>query len=138
MRGKVRVGGVVTGQNKRGFDVNGRGGRVGVWRMRGVGGDRALSGQVQETGFRIRVDVQRAGGRKDRRGVVNRPAGGQGGRRRRGRDGVGRGSDGTRAGLQSRVGRGVRKRIGERKRVRRGRPFLLGGGAGITGIRPIG
>lgn len=135
MRAKVRMAGVVTGQNERGFDVHGRRGRV---REGGFGGQRALFGQVQETGFGVGVDVQRGGRQEEWRRAVHGPAG-----EHRGRNGLGTGSDGTPTGLCSRVrererGEGGRRGRGGGERVWRGRPLLLRGGADETGVRPIG
>lgn len=115
MRAKVRIAGVVAGQNERGFDVHGRGGRV---RGAGVRGQRALFGQVQDTGFRVGVDVQRGGGQEEWRAGEHRE-----------RNTLGTGTREIERGERGRGGGG-----GRRERVWRRRPLLLRGPAHDTGL----
>lgn len=125
-----RVAGVVTGQDERGFDVDGR------VREGRVGGQRALLGQVQDAGFGVGVDVERGGGQEERRRrTVHGPAA-----QRRGGNAFGNGSGGTRSRVRDgeRGGGGQGGRGGDRERVRRGRPLLLWGGTHVTGVRAIG
>lgn len=134
-------------KNERGFDIKGGA----VWfrrgRMRSVG-QGGLFGQVQGAGFGVGVDVKLLRGRTKgggERGRAVAGAAGRGGRTRR--HGLGGGSDGTHTRWCSGVEMVVRERVrgrgrggrrGGRRGVRGGQPLLLGGGVGITGVRPIG
>lgn len=136
----------MTGENQRGFDIEGGAVGVGGERMRSVG-QGGLLGEVQGVGFGVGVDVKLLGGRAEgvrQRGRAVAGAAGRGGRA--GGDGLGAGSDGTRdrgrSGVEvvvgERVGGAEKGRGGGGGGVRGGRPLLLGGGIDVTGVRPIG
>lgn len=142
----------MTGEEERGFDIEGGAVGVGLGRMRGVG-QRGLFVQVQRAGFGfgvgVGVDVERLRGgakgvKEGGRTVAGAASGGVWPRRHR----LGAGGHGTRSRRRrSGVDLRVRKRVGRAGggtgggrgiRVRRGGPLLLRGGTYVTGVRPAG
>lgn len=137
----------MTGQDQRGFDIEGGAVGVGGGRMQSVG-QGGLLGKVQGVGFGVGVDVKLLRGRTE--GVRQRGravAGEAWWRGGAGGHGLGARGDGTRdrggsgAEVVERVG-GAEGGGGEGGegggRVRGRRPLLLGGGIDVTGVRPIG
>lgn len=135
----------MTGQNQRGFDIEGGAVGVGGGRMRSVG-QGGLLGEVQGVGFGVGVDIKLLWGRTEGVRQWGRAVAGAAGRGGGARgDGFRAGGDGTR----DRGGSGVEVVVGERVGgaegeggggggVRGRRPLLLGGGIDVTGVGPIG
>lgn len=134
----------MTGQNQRGFDIEGGAVGVGGGRMRSVG-QGGLLGEVQGVGFGVGVDVKLLRGRTEgvrQRGRAVAGAAGWGGGTRgdrlwaRGNRTRDRGSSGVEVVVGERVGGA--EGGGEGGGVRGRRPLLLGGGIDVTGVGPIG
>lgn len=136
----------MTSENERGLDVKVRAICFGRGRMQSVGRGGRF-GQVQGVGFGVGVEVKllrgRAQGVKERGRAAPRAAWWRG--RARGH-GFGAGGDGTHSRRCSGAEVVVRERVGRARGgggrrgrgVRGRRPLLLGGGVGVTGVRPIG